>query len=334
MPSNANSGPKVVTIFGGSGFLGRYIARRMAREGWRVRVAVRRPNEANFVRPYGVVGQVEPVLANIRDEASTRHALSGADAVINCVAVLQESGSQTFSGLHVEGAGRIARLAAEAGVANFVHISAIGADLDSDCKYARSKAEGEAQVLNSFPAAVILRPSLIFGQEDSLFNRFADLSRFGPIMPLFGGKSVFQPVYVDDVAKVASLAGQGKVDPGVYELGGPERETLEQMVRRMLNVIRRRKLVLNTPFFVGTIMGGTLDLMSTLSAGLFTNTILTADQVKSLRYDNVVGEGATGFADLGIEPTAMDAVLGEYLYRHRPYGQFSALTESAGNLKH
>ncbi len=333
MTDNPKHGPKVVTIFGGSGFIGRYIARRMAREGWRVRVAVRRPNEAHFVRPYGAVGQVEPILANIRDEASTRAAIAGADAVINCVAILQEDRRQKFAGIHADGAGRIAQLSAQEGVGQLVHISASGADANSVSNYARTKAEGEAQIIAAFPEAIILRPSVVFGQEDKLFNRFAGMTGFGPVLPLFGGKSLFQPVYVDDVAKAAAKAAQGQFVAGVYELGGPDRETLEQMIQRMLQVIRRRRLVVNMPFFGGMVLGYMLDLTSKFSFGLFTNTILTADQVRQLRQDNIVAEGSKGFADLGIEPTAMDAVLGEYLYCHRPYGQYTALTESADNLK-
>ncbi|MCP5075958.1 MAG: complex I NDUFA9 subunit family protein [Rhodobacteraceae bacterium] len=333
MPSHAKTGPKIVTIFGGSGFVGRYIARAMARKGWRVRVAVRRPNEAIFVRPYGAVGQVEPIQANIRDDASTRAAISGANVIINCVGVLQEGGPQTFSALHAEGAARIARLAAEEDAERLIHVSAIGANLESDCNYAHTKARGEEEVLKAFPDAIILRPSLIFGQEDNLFNRFAEMSLFGPVLPLFGGDSLFQPVYVDDVARAAATTASGNVAVGIYELGGPDKESLNQLAQRMLHVIRRRRLVLNMPSFVGNILGKTLDLVALLSGGLFTNTILTADQVRMLSHDNVVSEHAMGFEDLDIEPTSMDSVLGEYLYRHRPQGQYTALTESAGNLK-
>ena len=323
----------IVTIFGGSGFVGRYIARRMALEGWRVRVAVRRPNEANFVRTYGTVGQVEPVAANIRDEASTRAAVRGADAVVNCVAILREDRHQKFEDLHVAAAGRIAQCAAEEGVGRLVQISAIGANAESRCNYARSKAQGEDQAKAHFADVVIIRPSLIFGQEDKLFNRFATMAQFGPVIPLFGGKSLFQPVYVDDVAKVAAAAALGNVEPGVYELGGPDQVTLEQMMERMLKAIRRRRLVVNLPFFLGFAMGYSLDLASRLTRGYLPNNVLTADQVRQLRQDNVVSGDAKGFAELGIEPTAMDAVLDEYLYRHRPYGQYAEVTESARNLK-
>jgi uncharacterized protein YbjT (DUF2867 family) len=194
---------KLVTIFGGSGFVGRYIARRMAKEGWRVRVAVRRPNEALFVRPYGTPGQVEPVACNIRDDASVRAVIRGADAVVNCVGILNRSGKNTFDAVQAEGAGRIARITASEGVGQMVHISAIGADAQSDSAYSRTKAEGEAAVLAAFPGAVILRPSIIFGTEDGFFNRFAAMSRMGPILPVVGANTRFQPVYVDDVAQAA-----------------------------------------------------------------------------------------------------------------------------------
>jgi len=324
---------KLVTIFGGSGFVGRDIARRMAKEGWRVRVAVRRPNEAIFVRPYGAVGQVEPILANIRDDASVAAAIAGADAVVNCVGVLTERGKNKFEAVQAEGAARIARLAAEAGVGQLVHLSAIGADAGSDSDYARTKAEGEAAVLNSFPGAVILRPSVIFGTEDEFFNRFAKMTKFGPVLPLVGGESRFQPVYVDDVAKAAVAGVLGQAAPGVYELGGPDVESLHDLMVKMLKVIRRRRLIVNLPFLVGSVMAFGFGAMQALTVGLIHNGILTRDQLRQLRRDNVVGEGAKGFADLGIEPTDMDAVLADYLWPYRPGGQYSDLQASARNLK-
>lgn len=324
---------KLVTIFGGSGFVGRYIARRMAKEGWRVRVAVRRPNEAIFVRPYGAVGQVEPILANIRDDASVAAAIAGADAVVNCVGVLTERGKNKFEAVQAEGAARIARLAAEAGVGQLVHLSAIGADAESDSDYARTKAEGEAAVLENFPGAVILRPSVIFGTEDEFFNRFAKMTKLGPVLPLVGGESRFQPVYVDDVAKAAVAGVLGQAAPGVYELGGPDVESLHDLMVKMLKVIRRRRLIVNLPFWVGSVMAFGFGAMQALTVGLIHNGILTRDQVRQLRRDNVVGEGAKGFADLGIEPTDMDAVLADYLWPYRPGGQYSDLQASARNLK-
>lgn len=323
---------KLVTIFGGSGFVGRYIARRMAKEGWRVRVAVRRPNEALFVKPYGVVGQVEPVLANIRDDASVRAAIHGADAVVNCVGTFDARGKNNFDAVQDEGAARIARIAAEEGAATMVHISAIGADLDGNSLYACSKGRGEAAILDAFPTAMILRPSVVFGPEDQFFNRFAGMTRLGPILPVAGADTRFQPVYVDDIAH-AAVKGITGAAHGTFELGGPDVESFRTLMQRMLRVIRRRRLVLNIPFFVASIMGFLLDGVQMLTGGLFHNGILTRDQVRSLRSDNVVSEGAEGFAELGIAPTAMEAVLDEYLYAFRPSGQYSDIKESARNLR-
>lgn len=324
---------KLVTIYGGSGFVGRYIARRMAKEGWRVRVAVRRPNDAIFVKPYGVVGQVEPVACNIRDDASVRAVMKGADAVVNCVGILNHSGKNTFDAVQASGAARIARLAAEEGVATLVHLSAIGADANSPSEYQQTKAAGEKAILAAFPKAVILRPSIIFGNEDGFFNRFAAMARFGPILPVVGANTRFQPVYVDDVAQAAVLGITGKAAPGIYELGGPDTETFRDLMRRMLHVIRRRRLIINVPFFAASLMGGAFDLLQTLSLGLIPNGMVTRDQVRNLKADNVVSPGAKGLADLGITPTAIEAVLPEYLWRYRPSGQYAAIKESAKNLR-
>lgn len=324
---------KLVTIYGGSGFVGRYIARRMAKEGWRVRVAVRRPNEALFVKPYGSVGQVEPVLCNIRDDASVRAAMRGADAVVNCVGTFDRGGKNNFEAVQAEGAGRVARIAAEEGVARLVHLSAIGADPAGASLYAQSKGEGEKAILEAFSTAMILRPSVIFGSEDGFFNRFAGMAGMGPVLPLVGGNTRFQPVYVDDVARAAVLGVTGQAEPGIYELGGPDVETLKGLIGKMLLVIRRRRLVLNLPFFVGWVVGGLADFASALTLGLIPNKILTGDQVRSLRSDNVVAPGARTLADLGIAATDLDAVLPEYLWRYRPSGQYAAIKESAKNLR-
>ncbi|WP_434615759.1 complex I NDUFA9 subunit family protein [Tabrizicola sp. M-4] len=324
---------KLVTIYGGSGFVGRYIARRMAKEGWRVRVAVRRPNDALFVKPYGTVGQVEPVPCNIRDEASVRAVMKGADAVVNCVGILNRSGKNSFDAVQAEGAARIARIAAEEGVSHLVHLSAIGADADSPSEYQQTKAAGEKAVLAAFPAAVILRPSIIFGNEDGFFNRFAAMTRFGPVLPVVGAGTKFQPVYVDDVAQAAVMGATGTAAPGIYELGGPDVETFRDLMRQMLQVIRRRRLIVNVPFFAASIMGGAFDLLQAVTLGLFHNGLITRDQVRNLKADNVVSPGAKGLADLGITPTAMGAVLPEYLWRYRPSGQYAAIKESAKNLR-
>ena len=322
---------KLVTIYGGSGFVGRYIARRMAKAGWRVRVAVRRPNEAIFVKPYGVVGQVEPVLCNIRDDASVAAVMDGADAVVNCVGLLAKSGKNTFEAVQAEGAARVARLAAAQGVGQMVHISAIGADAESESQYQQTKAAGEAGVLEHMPNAVILRPSIIFGPEDDFFNRFAGMTRLGPILPVVGAETKFQPVYVDDVAQAAEKALVDGVAPGVYELGGPDVDTFRELMQQMLDVIRRRRLILNIPFWGATVMGFVFDVANAISLGLLPAPI-TRDQVKNLKNDSVVADGAMGFAELGIAPTSLEAVLPEYLWRYRPSGQYDAIKESARNL--
>lgn len=324
---------KLVTIYGGSGFVGRYIVRRMAQAGWRVRVAVRRPNEALFVKPYGAVGQVEPILCNIRDDASVRAALVGADAVINCVGILNALGKNSFDAVQSEGAARIAQFAAQEGVETLVHLSAIGADADADSDYSRTKAAGEAAVLAHMPNAVILRPSVIFGTEDEFFNRFADMAKNTPILPIVGGDTKFQPVYVDDVAAAAELAALGQVPGGVYELGGPDVASMRDLMTRMLGVIQRRRLVLNLPFFAARLMAFGFDMVQAITLGLIENKTLTRDQVKNLARDNVVAPDAKGFAAIGIEPTSMASVLPDYLWCYRPSGQYAAIKDSAKNLR-
>lgn len=323
---------KLVTILGGSGFLGRHVARRMAQAGWRVRVATRRPNERLYVRTFGAVGQVEPVLANIRDEASLRRVIAGADAVVNCVGILAEQGKNSFDSVQAEGAGLAARIAAEAGVSRFVHVSAIGADPEGASHYARSKAEGEAAVLAAFPGAMILRPSIIFGTEDRFFNRFAGMARMSPVLAIAHGATRFQPVHVDDVAHAAALAAQGLAEAGIYELGGPDVKTFRELMEMMLAEIRRRRLILSLPRFVARLAAWGFDMVGKLSLGLLPNRVLTRDQLRNLAQDNVVAPGAKGFAELGIDPAPMALVLPGYLWRFRPSGQFDAIRESAGSL--
>ena len=323
---------KLVTIYGGSGFIGRYLARRMAKEGWRVRIAVRRPNEALFVKPYGVVGQVEPIFCNIRDDRSVTDALRGADAVVNCVGILQEKAKNTFNSIQNEGAERIARLAASEGVGRIVHISALGADANSPSVYAKSKAAGEAGVLKHMPNAMILRPSIVFGAEDQFFNRFASMARFGPILPIVGAKTQFQPVSVEDVAKAAVLGIMGKAAPGIYELAGLERDSFRGLMYRMLNIIQRRRLVLDVPIFAARIMAASFELGNKLTFGIVP-VPLSGDQVKSLSIDNIPSGEFQGFEELGIEPASMASVLPEYLWPFRTSGQFADIKASAKNLK-
>ena len=324
---------KLVTIFGGSGFVGRYVAQRMAKQGWRVRVAVRRPNEALFVRQYGAVGQVEPVLCNIRDDASVIKVIIGANAVVNCVGILSESGKNTFKNVQALGAERVAKISSENGVANFVQISAIGSNEASLSNYARTKALGEASVLKYFPDATILRPSIIFGPEDQFFNRFAQMATLSPFLPLVGAHTKFQPVYVGDVASAVEKALSDRSVSGIYELGGPNIETFSELMKRMLGVIQRRRLMLKVPFFVAGIMGKSLDLLKAITFGLFPNNILTQDQVKNLQIDNIVSTDANDLSDLEIRPTAMETVLPEYLWRYRVSGQYASIKDSAKGLK-
>lgn len=322
----------IVTIFGGSGFLGRYITQRLAKAGYRIRVAVRRPNEAHFVRPYGVVGQVEPIQANIRDEASTHRAIQGADIVINCVAIDFVDPESRVVEVQEEGAERIARIAAESGVSQLVHVSAIGADADSDSYYSQTKGTGEAAVLEHFSGATILRPSIMFGNEDKFYNRFANMARFAPVLPLVGAGTKFQPVFVDDVAAAALAVIEGGKS-GTYELGGPEVQTFREMMQDMLNVTRRRRLILNLPLPIAKVMASVMDFVQFITFGWIPNVMVTRDQIKNLSVDNVVSEGAKGFADLGITPRSSDGILESYLYSFRPYGQYTELTESAEGLR-
>ncbi|MTJ05054.1 MAG: complex I NDUFA9 subunit family protein [Sediminimonas qiaohouensis] len=324
---------KLVTIYGGSGFVGRYIARRLAKNGWRVRVAVRHPNEAMHVKPYGVPGQVEPVFCNIRDDASVRQVMQEADAVVNCVGVLNEVGRNKFDAVQYEGAERIARIATESGVERMVQISSIGADKDADSEYSRTKAMGEEAVQSHMPNAVILRPSVMIGPEDNFFNRFAGMTRFGPILPVVGAATRFQPVYVDDVAHAAVLGVEGQAAPGIYELGGPEVETFRALMQRMLKIVHRRRLIVNMPFFIARFMAFGFDMVQKATLGLITNGVLTRDQLHNLRRDNVVSEGAQGFDALGITPKSMATILPEYLWRFRPSGQYDDIRDSARNMR-
>ena len=323
----------LVTIFGGSGFVGRYIARRMAKQGWRVKIAVRRPNEALFVKTYGVVGQVEPVLCNIRDDSSVAGVIKGADAVINCVGILNEVGKNRFHEIQTQGAMRVAQFSATEGVERLIHISAIGSDEKSKSRYSKSKALGERAVLDKFPEAIILRPSVIFGPEDKFFNRFAGMTRLSPFLPLVGAKSKFQPVYVDDVARAAEIAATGKAKAGIYELGGPEVASFNDLMVRMLDVIKRRSIILPLPIFIGRLMAMAFDVSEIMSLGVIKNVLITRDQVKNLARDNVVSGDYKSFSDLGISPTSLNAVLPEYLWCYRPSGQFAAIKDSAKNLR-
>jgi uncharacterized protein YbjT (DUF2867 family) len=310
----------LVTVFGGSGFVGRYVVRRLAREGWQVRVAVRRPDEALFCKTAGHVGQVTPVAVNVRDPASVRAAVSGARAVVNLVGILFQAGPQRFDAIHTQGAANVAAAAAAAGVATMVHVSAIGADPQSSASYARSKASGEAAVRKALPAATILRPSIVFGPEDAFFNRFAKMALVSPVLPLIGGGTTrFQPVYVLDVAEAIArtienpAAHAGKT----YELGGPRIYSFRELMTLMLAEIGRKRMLIGIPFPIAMLKGAFLQSIP------FIQPPLTVDQVKLLKRDNVVGPQAAGFKELGLTPTAVEPILPTYLDRYRPHGYYS-----------
>ncbi len=307
---------RVVTVFGGSGFIGRHLIGRLARQGWTIRAAVRSPSRAGFLKPMGEVGQVTPIRAPIQDRIAVESAVAGADAVINLVGILYERGPQTFAAVHAHGAQAVAAAAAAAGVERLVQVSALGADHHGRSDYARSKGAGEAAVRTAFPEAVILRPSVVFGPEDSFFNRFAGLARVSPVLPLIGGgKTRFQPVYVGDVADAIATSVSDPACAGrTYELGGPHVYTFKELMELVLRQIHRRRLLVPWPFALAELQAVFLELLPVPP--------LTRDQVRLLRRDNVVTEGALTLADLGITATAAEVILPSYLDRHRPSGRF------------
>jgi uncharacterized protein YbjT (DUF2867 family) len=311
----------LVTIYGGSGFIGRHLVGAIAKTGARMRVAVRRPELAGHLQPLGGVGQINAVQANVRYPDSLLAAARGADAVVNLVGILFPTGKQTFEAVQDEGAAHVAEAAWAEGVRAMVHVSAIGANEHSPSAYARSKAEGEAAVRKVFPDAVILRPSVVFGPEDEFFNRFAALARLFPALPLIGGgKTKFQPVFVGDVVKTVLAGVTGKAHAGApYELGGPEVLTLKQVMERVLAYSMRKRLLVPLPFWLAKVQAAFLQLLPTPP--------LTIDQVRLLENDNVVSEEAKrsgrDLEALGIEPVAIAAIVPDYLEQFRPRGQFS-----------
>lgn len=314
----------LVTIFGGAGFVGRHTVSALAKRGYSVRAAERRPDLAGYLQPMGVVGQIYPVQANLRFPDSVRRAVEGATAVVNTVAILAPSGAQTFEAVHIDGARAVAKAAKEAGVKRLVHISAIGADVKSASHYARTKAQGEQAVLAEFPGAIIVRPSIIFGPEDQFFNRFADMARMSPVLPLIGGgKTKFQPVFVGDVAEAIAAAVDGKGQPGTtYELGGPETSSFRELLDRTQTYCGRNRSYLRLPFWLAK-------LQAALTAP-FPNSLrpITVDQVRLLQTDNVVSKAAMEqgrtLAAFGISnPTAIVSVVPLYLERFNARGQYA-----------
>lgn len=319
--------PGLVTVFGGSGFLGRYGVRALAQDGWRVRVALRRPHLSPELRVMGDVGQIELFQANVRHKGSIEEALSGADAVVNLVGRLYESGPQSFKALHAEAARDIAGAAAAQGIERMVHISAIGADAASPSAYARTKAEGEAAVRAAIPGAIIMRPSILFGEEDQFFNRFAAMAGLSPVLPLIGGgKTRMQPVYAGDVAAAIKVAISWPEAMGrTYELGGAGVYSFKELMELMLSDIGRRRALVPVPFPMAEALGGIGDVVA--MTGL--EPPLTTDQVRMLKTENVVAPGAAGLADLHVVPTALEAILPTYLWKYRAGGQFAQPTTPA-----
>lgn len=305
---------QLVTVIGGSGFIGRHLVRRLAAKGYRVRVAVRDPQRAAFLQPMGFPGQVVPFRTNIRDARSLAKSVEGAWAVVNLVGVLNESGRQRFHAVHAAGAGAAAKAAHEAGAEVFAQISAIGADKASPSAYARSKASGEEAVTAAFPEATILRPSIVFGPEDDFFNRFASMARISPVLPLIGGgHTLFQPVWVGDVAEaILRVIETPDNRGGLYELGGPRTYSFADLMRMVLVETGRKRLLINVPWGVAKLIASFTQLIP--------NPPLTVDQVVQLKQDNVVAEDARGLDALGIEPVSVEGILPTYLGRYRRGG--------------
>ncbi|MEP3654319.1 MAG: complex I NDUFA9 subunit family protein [Litorimonas sp.] len=312
--------PGLVTVFGASGFLGRYVVRALTARGWRVRAAVRNPHTSHELKVVGDVGQVQLMQANVRYPQSIIRAVDGADAVVNLVGVLFESGRQTFDALHAAGPDVIGEACAAAGISNLAHVSAIGADADSKSDYARSKGEGEALLREHVPSADILRPSILFGAEDEFFNRFAGLTAFAPALPLIGGgKTKFQPVFVEDVANAVAMSVTRGTSGNTYELGGPQTYTFKALLEFILETIGKKRLLAPVPWFAANMMGFGGELTGALP---FVKPFLTRDQVENLKTDNVAAENSLGFSAFGIRPETIESIVPTYLSRYRKYGQF------------
>ncbi|MAI49457.1 MAG: complex I NDUFA9 subunit family protein [Rhodospirillaceae bacterium] len=311
----------VVTVFGASGFIGRYVVGEIAKSGSRVRAAVRRPDRASFLKPMGDVGQVTPVAANIRDDASVAAAVEGADIVINLVGILFPGKKQTFESLQVDGAQRVAQAAKAAGAKRLVQVSAIGADAQSGSAYASSKGIGEQIVREAFPGATVVRPSIVFGPEDDFLNRFATLAIFSPALPLIGGgHTKLQPVYVGDVADaITSICQDPKTAGATYELGGPQVRSFRELMEIVLKEIDRKRLLVPLPFPIATAQASILELIFLLPQmlNLGANPPVTVDQIKLLRHDNVVTGDLPGLEELGIDATALETIVPAYLRRYR-----------------
>jgi len=317
----SEAAPGLITVFGGSGFVGSQVVQDLARRGWRIRVAVRRPDRAYKLQTSGHVGQIQAVRCDATDPAQVEAALAGADAAINLIGILYEGGGRSFKALHIDAARNIAAACAAAGVDRLVHISAVGANPESASRYAGTKAAGEMAVREVKPDAVVIRPSIVFGAGDSFLNRFASMATMAPALPLIGGgKTRFQPVYVGDVAEAIARAVERTDAAGrTFELGGPEVLTFKEVLELILRETRRRNGLIPLPFFAARGIGSLAQLTGVVGIA----PVLTHDQVVQLETDNVVADGAEGLAELGIEPTGVEAIAPSYLWRYRRGGQFS-----------
>lgn len=313
--------PGLITVFGGSGFIGSQVVQVLARRGWRIRVAVRRPDRAWKLQTAGHVGQIQAVRCDATDFDQVAAALHGADAAINLIGILYEAGARSFEALHVEAARNIATACAAARVDRLVHMSAIGASPEAASDYARTKAAGEMAAREAKPDTVVVRPSIVFGAGDGFLNRFAAMATMAPALPLIGGGHTrFQPVYVGDVAEAIVRAVERRDAAGrTFELGGPEVMTMEEVLKLVLRETRRRNGLIPLPFFAARMIGS----FAQLTALVGIPPVLTRDQVVSLESDNVVAEGAEGLEALGVEPTGIEAIAPSYLWRYRRGGQFS-----------
>ena len=318
-----------VTIFGGTGFLGRYIVSRLSKLGYIINIVTRTPNEAIFLKTSGNVGQVKITEGSFSNLSNLTSLFNTSEIVINCVGILNEEGDQTFKKLHTDIPEKLAILAKKNGVKKFIHISSIGANPKSDSKYSKSKGIAEVKIFKAFPEAIILRPSIVFGSEDQFFNLFSQISCISPILPIVGGSTKFQPVYVDDIAKTVvgvlqTEAPNLKKNNTIYELGGPEIISFNSLMVKMLSIIYRKKLIINLPFWLAKAMCPIILILNKLTFRKIP-LLITEDSVKQLKNDNIVSKEYLSFDDLEIKPKSLDLILPSYLKRYRPKGNFSDL---------
>ena len=332
MTQTLDANSLIATVLGGSGFVGRYVVRRLVKQGWRVRVAVRNPNDAIFLKTYGEVGQVEIFKCSIFDLNALSACIDGSSVVINAVAgLLNETSRKKFKKYYIQGPELIAKQCVKLNVKKLIQISSVGVDGKSSI-YSSSKAEGEYRITKIFPNVSIVRPSIIFGHEDRFFNRYASLATISPIIPIFGQKTKFQPVYVDDVALAVEKISMDKRLKGIFELGGPEILTFEELIKKMLFIIRRKRLVVNIPFNLAALMAGLFEILNKISLGLVPIPF-TQDNVQQLQIDNIISGDKKSFEDLGIKPQNVDTILPLYLYSYRPHGQYNEITHSGDRTK-